>query len=97
MNPDGPKDAAFFTDRAGSNREAMVPIAKEGAALEQLKLLPAAQIEQLIFRFDRGNVVPGRHAAQADRAVELLRVVRNQPHGFAMLWDDIQKLRGTTK
>jgi hypothetical protein len=57
----------------------------ESLVLADLKCLPAAQFEELVFHFDRGGVIPGRHAAQADRAVELLRLLRLQEDGLARL------------
>ncbi|MFV1964322.1 MAG: toll/interleukin-1 receptor domain-containing protein [Pirellulaceae bacterium] len=61
--------------------------------LEVLKRLPAAQFEELVYRFDKGNAIPGRHAPQADRAVELLRLVRSQTEGLQRLHTEIRRLR----
>ena len=61
--------------------------------LEQLKRLPAAQFEELVFRYDSQNSVPGRPEAQSVRAIELLKVMRNLEGGLAMLRSALRRLR----
>jgi hypothetical protein len=62
--------------------------------LEELKRLPSAWFEQLVFRHDRDAAVPGKSEAQSARAIELLKVMRLRPDGLAMLHADIEHLKG---
>jgi len=61
--------------------------------LQQLKQLPAAQFEELVFQFDSDNSVPGRMEAQTSRAIELLRVVRSRDGGLAALSVELRRLK----
>ncbi|HEY2289589.1 MAG TPA: toll/interleukin-1 receptor domain-containing protein [Thermoanaerobaculia bacterium] len=62
--------------------------------LEQLKSLPEAWFEELVFRFDSNGAVSARSAPQAIRAVDLLRIVRSTEDGTACLQEEIQRLKG---
>ncbi len=46
--------------------------------LERLKALPAATFEELVFRCEAEDVLPGKHAPQAERAMELIRHCRSR-------------------
>jgi hypothetical protein len=61
--------------------------------LQQLKQLPAAQLEELVFRYDSENSVPGRTEAQSVRAIELLKVMRSRDGGITKLSEELQRLK----
>jgi hypothetical protein len=61
--------------------------------LQRLNKLPAAQFEQLVFRYDSDGIVPGGIAAQSIRAIELLRLMQARDGGFAVLSAELQRLR----
>lgn len=81
------------TDAGHSSREIPEPELSIDQLLEQLKQLPAAQFEELVFRYDSQNSVPGRPEAQSVRAIELLKVMRNLEGGLATLQSVLQQLR----
>ncbi len=64
-----------------------------GINTKMLNRLPAALFEELVFKFDSYNAVPGREAAQAIRAIELIRIVEATGQ-VAELHQEIGKLGG---
>jgi hypothetical protein len=62
--------------------------------LEELKRLPSAWFDELVFHFDTQGAVSARPAAQAIRAIDLLTVVRVLEDGPVRLRAEIQRLRG---
>jgi hypothetical protein len=66
----------------------------EADLLEELKRLPPAWFDELVFHFDANSAVSARPASQATRAIDLLTVVRVQEDGPARLRDQIQRLKG---
>jgi len=63
--------------------------------LEVLKRLPLASFEELVFKHDMGNAVPGKTEAQAVRAMELVRLFRTRQGGLDTLWAEIRRVTGT--
>jgi hypothetical protein len=62
--------------------------------LEELKGLPAAWFDELVFRFDKHNAVSTRQAPQSTRAIDLLNIVRATEDGPDRLREEIRRLRG---
>lgn len=62
--------------------------------LEELKRLPPAWFDELVFHFDTNGAVSGRPAPQAMRAIDLLAVVRVLADGPVRLRAEIQRLKG---
>lgn len=62
--------------------------------LEIITKLPAALFEKLVFKFDKGNSIPGRESAQSIRALELLRLAQSQKNGINALQSEVQKFTG---
>ena len=67
-----------------------------GQLLNELKSLPGAWFEELVFTYDHNNAVSSKTAPQASRAMELLTVLRSKPAGLAQLCDHIERLRRGT-
>jgi hypothetical protein len=66
----------------------------EADLLEELKRLPPAWFEELVFHFDTQGAVSARPAPQATRAIDLLTVARALEDGPARLRAEIQRLKG---
>ena len=66
----------------------------EADLLEELKRLPSAWFDELVFHFDTNGAVSARPAPQATRAIDLLTVVRVLEDGPARLREEIQRLKG---
>jgi hypothetical protein len=62
--------------------------------LEELKRLPPAWFDEMVFRFDQHNAVSARPAPQSTRAIDLLNVVRATEDGPDRLREEIRRLRG---
>jgi hypothetical protein len=67
--------------------------APETDLLEELKRLPPAWFDELVFYFDTNNAVSSKQAPQAIRAIDLLTVVRVLEDGPVRLRAEIQRLR----
>ncbi len=65
--------------------------------LEELKGLPPAWFDELVFRFDKHNAVSARPAPQSTRAIDLLNVVRATEDGPDRLREEIGRLRGNRR
>jgi hypothetical protein len=65
----------------------------EADLLEELKRLPPAWFEELVFHFDTQGAVSARPAPQATRAIDLLTVARALEDGPARLRAEIQRLK----
>jgi tetratricopeptide (TPR) repeat protein len=63
--------------------------------LEELKTLPAAWFDELVYRFDEHNAVSARPAPQSTRAIDLLNVVRVMEDGLARLREEIRRLKAS--
>jgi TIR domain len=61
--------------------------------LEELKRLPAAWFDELVFHFDTNGAVSTKPAPQAIRAIDLLTVARNLDNGPARLREAILRLK----
>jgi hypothetical protein len=61
--------------------------------LEEVKRLPSAWFDQLVFHFDTQGAVSARPAPQAIRAIDLLTVVRVTEDGPVRLREEIQRLK----
>ena len=66
---------------------------EEDSLLEELKRLPAAWFDELVFRFDTNSAMAGKHVPQAIRALDLLAVVRTIDDGPVRLQAEIQRLK----
>jgi hypothetical protein len=62
--------------------------------LEELKRLPPAWFDELVFLFDANNAVSARPAPQATRAIDLLAILRASDDGPARLQAEIRRLKG---
>ena len=65
--------------------------------LEELKRLPPASFDELVFHFDANSAVSAKPAPQSTRAIDLLTVVRVQEDGPARLREQIQRLKGNRR
>ncbi|MBW8879152.1 MAG: toll/interleukin-1 receptor domain-containing protein [Acidobacteria bacterium] len=65
----------------------------EADLLEELKRLPPAWFDELVFRFDANSAVSAKPAPQSTRAIDLLTVVRVHDDGSARLRQEIQRLK----
>jgi tetratricopeptide (TPR) repeat protein len=63
--------------------------------LEELKVLPAAWFEELVYRFDKHNAASAKPAPQSIRAIELLNIVRATADGPDRLREEIRRLKGS--
>jgi TIR domain len=62
--------------------------------LEELKVLPAAWFEELVYRFDKHNAVSAKPAPQSTRAIELLNIARATEDGPERLREEIRRFKG---
>lgn len=62
--------------------------------LGELKRLPSAWFDELVFLFDADNAVSAKPAPQATRAIDLLTVVCAEEDGPDRLREEIQRLKG---
>jgi len=69
----------------------------EADLLEELKRLPAAWFDELVFHLDANSSVSARPAPQSTRAIDLLAVVRVQEDGPVRLREQIQRLKGNRR
>lgn len=65
--------------------------------LEELKDLPSAWFDELVFRFDKHNAVSARPAPQSIRAIDLLNIVRATEDGPDRLREEIRRLKGNRR
>jgi hypothetical protein len=72
----------------------VVRSAPETDLLEELKRMPSAWFDELVFLFDTQGAVSARLAPQATRAIDLLTVVRVLADGPVRLRAEIQRLKG---
>lgn len=79
---------------AGCPREDGSHDRSENLLLDELKRLPAAWFEEIVFRCDDGGAVPGKPEAQAVRAIELLKVMRLRPQGLTTLRAELDRQKG---
>ena len=62
--------------------------------LQVLKKFPAPWFEQLVFKFDTGNAVSGKQAAQSMRSTELIEILRVIDPDFSHVLSEIERLKG---
>jgi hypothetical protein len=81
-------------------REALSTFPSSAAAppapdlLDELKGLPSAWFEELVYRLDANNAVSAKPAPQSTRAIELLNIVRATEDGPDQLREEIRRLKG---
>ena len=90
MSPRGLEDIAILPPVAPR----AVRSTPETDLLEELKRLPPAWFDELVFHFDTNNAVSSKQAPQATRAIDLLTVVRVLVDGPVRLRAEIQRLKG---
>ena len=92
---EGPEQVSFFTEMDKSKHEdEPAPESTEEHLLEELKQLPAAWFDELVFKLDKGSAVPGKQAAQAQRAMDLIAVLRVTDPDFQKVRAQIDHLKG---